>query len=104
MLLTGRHSGHAYIRGNYEMGGFADSLVGGQMLLYPDAITLPRMLQQAGYTTGIMEKWGLGMHNSTGARRKQGFDYFYGSLDQKKAKRWEEQGVGKRGEKRSRKR
>src|SRR3546814_242944 len=85
MLLTGRHSGHAYIRGNYEMGGFADSLEGGQMPLYPDAITLPRMLQQAGYTTGITGKWGLGMHNTTGAPLKQGFDYFYGYLDQKQA-------------------
>src|SRR3546814_16336292 len=72
MVLTGRHSGHAYIRGNYEMGGFADSLEGGQMPLYPDAITLPRMLQQAGYTTGITGKWGLGMHNTTGAPLKIG--------------------------------
>jgi len=34
MLLTGRNGGHSYIRGNYEMGGFADSLEGGQMPLH----------------------------------------------------------------------
>src|SRR5690606_24674552 len=33
MLLTGKHGGHSYIRGNYEMGGFPDSLEGGQMPL-----------------------------------------------------------------------
>ena len=26
MLLTGKHSGRSYIRGNYELGGFQDSL------------------------------------------------------------------------------
>ena len=29
MLLTGKHGGQSYIRGNYELGGFADSLEGG---------------------------------------------------------------------------
>src|SRR3546814_18101837 len=48
-------------------------------------MTVPRMVQQAGYTTGITGKWGLGMHNTTGAPLKQGFDYFYGYLDQKQA-------------------
>jgi arylsulfatase A-like enzyme len=28
ILMTGKHSGHSYIRGNYELGGFADSLEG----------------------------------------------------------------------------
>src|SRR5678815_5736401 len=33
ILLTGKHSGHSYIRGNYELGVFEDSLEGGQMPL-----------------------------------------------------------------------
>jgi len=33
MLMTGKHSGHTYIHGNYELGGFPDSLEGGQMPL-----------------------------------------------------------------------
>ncbi|MBD2756809.1 arylsulfatase [Spirosoma validum] len=85
MLLTGKHGGHSYIRGNYEMGGFPDSLEGGQMPLYPGAFTIGRMLQQSGYTTACIGKWGLGMANTTGNPNEQGFDYFYGYLDQKQA-------------------
>lgn len=85
MLLTGKHGGHSYIRGNYEMGGFADSLEGGQMPLYPGAFTVGKMLQQSGYKTACIGKWGLGMANTTGNPNEQGFDYFYGYLDQKQA-------------------
>lgn len=85
MLLTGRHSGHSYIRGNYELGGFADSLEGGQMPLPEGAFTIGHLMQQAGYKTGAIGKWGLGMHTNTGDPNKQGFDYFYGYLDQKQA-------------------
>ena len=31
MFLTGAHAGHAYIRGNYELGQFEDENEGGQM-------------------------------------------------------------------------
>lgn len=85
MLLTGRHSGNAYIRGNYEMGGFTDDTEGGQMPLHPGAFTIAHLMKQAGYTTGVIGKWGLGMHYTTGSPNKQGFDYFYGLLDQKQA-------------------
>ncbi len=85
MLRTGRHGGHSYIRGNYELGGFADSLEGGQMPLPEGTVTVARMLQDAGYATGAIGKWGLGMHYSTGSPNRQGFDYFYGYLDQKQA-------------------
>ncbi len=85
MLLTGKHAGHSYIRGNYELGGFADSLEGGQMPLYPHAFTIGRMLQQQGYKTACIGKWGMGMANTTGNPNEQGFDYFYGYLDQKQA-------------------
>ncbi|MCP1385233.1 arylsulfatase [Runella salmonicolor] len=84
-LLTGKHAGHSYIRGNYELGGFADSLEGGQMPLYPGTFTIGRMLQQSGYKTACIGKWGLGMANTTGNPNQQGFDYFYGYLDQKQA-------------------
>ncbi|WP_121812158.1 arylsulfatase [Mucilaginibacter kameinonensis] len=85
MLLTGRHGGHSYIRGNYEFGGFADSTEGGQMPLPEGTFTIGHMLKQAGYTTGAIGKWGLGMSATTGDPNKQGFDYFYGYLDQKQA-------------------
>lgn len=85
MLMTGKYGGHSYIRGNYEMGGFADSLEGGQMPLPEGTFTIPKMLKQAGYTTGMTGKWGLGMNNTTGSPLKQGFDYYYSYLDQKQA-------------------
>jgi arylsulfatase A-like enzyme len=85
MLLTGKHGGHTYIHGNYELGGFADSLEGGQMPLPEGVFTVGKMMQQAGYKTGAIGKWGLGMTNTTGSPIKQGFDYFYGYLDQKQA-------------------
>ncbi|QKZ14686.1 arylsulfatase [Spirosoma sp. KUDC1026] len=85
MLLTGKHAGHSYIRGNYELGDFPDSLEGGQMPLYPAAFTIGRMLQQSGYKTACIGKWGLGMAYNTGNPNEQGFDYFYGYLDQKQA-------------------
>jgi arylsulfatase A len=85
MLLTGRHGGHSFIRGNYEMGGFPDDKEGGQMPLPDGAVTIAKVLKSAGYTTGAFGKWGLGMSNTTGDPNRQGFDYFYGYLDQKQA-------------------
>ncbi|MFB6453671.1 arylsulfatase [Chitinophaga sp. Hz27] len=85
MLMTGRHGGHSYIRGNYELGGFADSTEGGQMPLPENTLTIPRMMKEAGYATGAVGKWGLGMPQNTGSPVRQGFDYFYGYMDQKQA-------------------
>ncbi|MEO7317345.1 MAG: sulfatase-like hydrolase/transferase, partial [Ginsengibacter sp.] len=85
MLMTGKHAGHAYIRGNHELGGFADSLERGQLPLPEGTFSLPKMLKEAGYVTGAVGKWGLGMADNSGDPNKQGFDYFYGLLDQKQA-------------------
>lgn len=85
MLMTGKHPGHSYIRGNYELGGFADETEGGQMPLAEGTYTVARMLKERGYTTGLVGKWGLGMVGTTGSPLKQGFDYYYGYLDQKQA-------------------
>ena len=84
-LLTGRHTGHCYVRDNFELGGFADEEEHGQLPLRKGAFTLGRMLQDAGYATSIIGKWGLGGPGSTGAPNEQGFDFFYGYLDQKQA-------------------
>ncbi len=84
-LLTGRHTGHCYVRDNFELGGFADEEEHGQLPLRKGAFTLGRMLQNAGYATAIVGKWGLGGPGSTGVPNQQGFDFFYGYLDQKQA-------------------
>ena len=84
-LLTGLHTGHCQVRDNYELGGFADSTERGQLPLEEGTYTLGSMMQSAGYTTAIIGKWGLGGPNSSGIPNEQGFDYFYGYLDQKQA-------------------
>lgn len=85
MLMTGKHGGHAYIRGNYELGGFPDSEERGQMPLKEGTFTIGHLMQQAGYKTALVGKWGLGMNGTSGSPLKQGFDYYYGLLDQKQA-------------------
>ena len=85
MFLTGTHAGHAYIRGNYELGQFEDENEGGQMPIPETTPTLAKMLKNAGYQTAMVRKWGLGMNGTTGSPLLQGFDYYYGYLDQKQA-------------------
>ena len=84
-LMTGLHSGHTQIRGNFELGGFTDEEEFGQMPLNPGTATVATMLQDAGYRTGLIGKWGLGGPGSYGVPNKHGFDYFLGYLDQKQA-------------------
>jgi arylsulfatase A len=78
-LMTGLHTGHAYIRGNSEVQPM------GQMPLPADTVTVPKLLKQAGYTTALIGKWGLGGPGSTGIPNRQGFDYFFGYLCQRHA-------------------
>jgi arylsulfatase A-like enzyme len=69
VLMTGLHTGHAYIRGN------------GKHDLRPEDVTAAEVLKQAGYQTGVVGKWGLGNEGGPGQPTRQGFDYFYGYLD-----------------------
>jgi arylsulfatase len=95
ITLTGLHSGHSYIRGNDEMRSrgevwdhaamLANAYLEGQRPLPAGTITYPKLLQQAGYTTGCVGKWGLGYPGSEGAPNKMGFDFFYGYNCQRQA-------------------
>jgi arylsulfatase A-like enzyme len=78
-LMTGLHTGHTYVRGNREVQPM------GQLPLPAGTVTLPKVLQKAGYTTALIGKWGLGGPGSTGIPNKQGFDYFFGYLCQRHA-------------------
>jgi arylsulfatase A-like enzyme len=51
-------------------------------MLKPDDVTLAELLKGAGYRTGLIGKWGLGMPGDDGVPNKQGFDYFFGYLSQ----------------------
>ncbi len=79
VLMTGLHTGHAVVRGNAEVSPE------GQMALPARAVTVAELLQQAGYTTGMIGKWGLGGPGSEGEPNSQGFDYWYGHLCQRRA-------------------
>lgn len=83
-LMTGLHSGHTYIRANFEVAS-ADSLEEGQLPLPPGGITIASMLKEAGYITGAFGKWGLGSIKSYGNPNSQGFDCFFGYADQRHA-------------------
>lgn len=85
MLMTGKHSGHVAIRGNFELGGFKDEEERGQMPLPAEEITIAELLKRKGYATALIGKWGLGMADTHGSPSRQGFDYYYGVLDQKQA-------------------
>ena len=84
-LMTGLHTGHGQIRDNLEVGGYPDPDELGQMPLDSGTYTIGTMLKEAGYVTGAIGKWGLGGRESLGQPRYQGFDYFFGYLDQQLA-------------------
>ncbi|MEE2642493.1 MAG: arylsulfatase [Planctomycetota bacterium] len=70
VLMTGYHTGHCFIRGN------------GKDNLRPGDVTVAEVLKKAGYATGMFGKWGLGHEGSSGLPTRQGFDQFFGYLDQ----------------------
>jgi uncharacterized sulfatase len=45
-------------------------------------VTLPKVLQRAGYATALIGKWGLGEAGEPGHPLRQGFDHFFGFLNQ----------------------
>ena len=76
-LMTGKHTGHAFSRGNKGVPGHL-----GDFPLEASEVTVAEILKQAGYVTGMFGKWGLGYPGSEGAPNQQGFDEFYGFLSQ----------------------
>ena len=95
VLLTGKHAGHAYVRGNDEWGErgktwdyqkmFDDPNLEGQRPMLSEEITIAEVLKEAGYATGMIGKWGLGAPTSESIPTKQGFDFFYGYNCQRQA-------------------
>jgi arylsulfatase A-like enzyme len=79
VLMTGLHSGHAYIRNNKSV------QPEGQEPIPAETVTIPELLKAQGYVTGAFGKWGLGPFGSSGDPLKQGIDRFYGYNCQGKA-------------------
>ena len=88
ILLTGLHGGHTKIRGNHEYGSRGDVWdynkmsedpnLEGQYPIGKSELIFPKLLKGAGYTNGMVGKWGLGPPNSTSIPTEMGFSYFYG--------------------------
>ncbi len=78
-FMTGFHTGHSYVRGNYEKGPYG---FGACLELRDEDVTLAEVLHEKGYTSAIIGKWGMGVEGTTGVPNKQGFDYSYGYLNQ----------------------
>ncbi len=84
-LMTGHSTAFSQIRGNYEFGGYRDEEEKGQFPLKAGTQTIATVLKSAGYKTAAIGKWGLGGPGTEGEPHHQGFDYFFGYLDQKQA-------------------
>lgn len=78
VLMTGKHLGHAEIRGNLQAKVNFPEFTEGQHPISAQAFTLAEMFQRAGYKTGAFGKWGLGPVGSTGDPTEQGFEHFFG--------------------------
>ncbi len=69
-LMTGKNTGHCLIRGNKNVP------------LTKSELTIATLLKMAGYVTGLVGKWGLGEPETSGVPTRQGFDSFFGFLNQ----------------------
>jgi arylsulfatase A-like enzyme len=71
-LMTGKHTGHASVRGNVQP----------ELGLQRDEATVASVLKTAGYRTALFGKWGLGGHDRNSHPNDKGFDEFFGYLNQ----------------------
>lgn len=78
VLMTGQHHGHTRVRGN---AGAANPVA---QALRAEDTTVAKVLKDSGYRTALIGKWGLGDIGAaeSGLPRKQGFDQFFGYLNQ----------------------
>lgn len=77
VLMTGRHGGRAAVRGNAGTGTDAN-----RQALPTGSVTVASVLKESGYATAMFGKWGLGELDSPGHPLSQGFDTFFGYLNQ----------------------
>jgi arylsulfatase A-like enzyme len=69
ILMTGQHGGHARVRSNAPIP------------LEPEDVTIAEVMKDAGYDTALMGKWALGWEGWPSNPNNEGFDYFFGYLD-----------------------
>jgi arylsulfatase A-like enzyme len=76
VLMTGRHMGHAHVRGNAGN----DNMLA--QSLRDEDVTVAEVLKSVGYTNALIGKWGLGEMDQPGAPLRKGFDRFFGVVNQ----------------------
>ncbi|MFM7867826.1 MAG: sulfatase-like hydrolase/transferase, partial [Planctomycetaceae bacterium] len=81
VLMTGQHHGRTRVRGN---AGAANPAA---QALRAEDLTVAELLQSCGYRTALFGKWGLGDVGAaeSGLPGRQGFDEFFGYLNQQHA-------------------
>lgn len=72
-LWTGKHMGHTPISSNASY------------RFKPEDITVAELLREKGYVTGGVGKWAMGGTGTSGHPNKNGFDFWFGYLDQGEA-------------------
>ena len=73
VLWTGQHTGHTPVSSN------------AQYVFRPEDVTVAELLQDAGYATGGVGKWAMGGVGAPGHPNRQGFDFWFGFLNQSEA-------------------
>ena len=82
-LMTGQHTGHTTVRGNSSPLNKSDPQ--GRVPLEDEDYTMAEAFKAAGYVTGMTGKWGLGEPGTLGIPTRQGFDQWFGYLNQRRA-------------------
>ncbi|MFZ9838709.1 MAG: arylsulfatase [Opitutaceae bacterium] len=75
VLMTGQHTGHTRIRGNHGRAGLA------RVPLRAEDETVAELLRNQGYATAMIGKWGLGEPGTEGTPDRQGFERWFGYLN-----------------------
>jgi arylsulfatase A-like enzyme len=78
VLLSGKHTGHADIRGNRQASRSLPQCKEGQHPIEAHTWLLSQSFKESGYATAAMGKWGLGPVGTSGDPNRHGFDLFYG--------------------------
>lgn len=83
-LLTGKHTGHARIRGNMTRQGGVEGFKDGVAIRRPSLLatdsTFASRLQKNGYRTYLVNKWHVEGFDESAHPQKRGFDEFVGWL------------------------